>query len=134
MKTRLTKEQSQRLIELGLGTSTTVYAISETGTYCGYDREIVVTDGGYLDDYVSKERVFTLDDLLRILPKWIKYRNMLLWLNIRVDQYEEKWCAEYKGGTYDCDEADTFQCEEELVDCLYILLIHIIENNYIKLN
>lgn len=73
----------------------------------------------------------TLTDVLSILPKWIKYRNMLLWLIIRVDQYEEHWCCAYQGGTYDCDEADTLQSSEELIDALYELLVNCIEDKLI---
>jgi len=88
----------------------------------------------YEEEYNGQRHlVFTLADLFGILPKWIKYRNMLLWLNIAVDQYEEKWCAAYRGGTYDNDEADTFQSADELVDCLYLLLVHIIENKYMMI-
>lgn len=116
MKLELTKEQSARLIELGVDAS----KASEN------------TTPGAWADAGHGEPIFTLADLIGLLPKWIKYRYELYWLDMRVDKYQEHWCADYRGGTYDCDEADTFQSAEELIDCLYKLLVFLITENIWK--
>ena len=116
MKLELTKEQSARLIELGVDASKA--------------NGVIYTDPYDLDDAVE-QKVFTLIDLIGLLPKWIKYRHYLLYLEMGVDKWEEHWYACYKS-EQDCDEADTFQSAEELIDSLYELLVFLITENLWK--
>ncbi|MCM1225131.1 MAG: hypothetical protein NC548_62840 [Lachnospiraceae bacterium] len=109
MKTKLTTDQSSRLIELGIDER-------KASKEQWFGRE---------NFYCS---IFSLADLLALLPKWIKHRHYLCYLEMGVDRYEEHWYACYKSDQ-DCDEAGSFQSAEELIDCLYEMLIFLIENN-----
>lgn len=131
MKTELTTEQSKRLMDLGVGSdkASKCWVTDPNDDEC----QQLVNHDEYCYEYAAlkPQPVFTLSDMLSILPKWIKYRNMLLWLRIRVDQYEERWCCVYEEGTCDNDEADTFQSAEELIDALYELLVNCIKDKLI---
>ena len=131
MKTTLTPEESQRLIALGVDpdlASATRYTISETEEYCGYKREITVTYG-YIDNYLSANSIFTLTDILSILPKEIEIDGKKENLNIVMDNFgalvgypkfhEKHGCA---------------FVTPELIDALYQLLIWAIEKGYVKTN
>ena len=80
-----------------------------------------------------RAEMFTDSDLIRLLPKWIKHRNMLLWLHIYVDEHTDEWCVEYKCGEYGVDEAENCQSSKELVNCLYEMLRYLINNNYMRI-
>lgn len=115
MKLELTIEQSSRLIEIGVDAS----MASENTTPGAW------ADAGY------GEPIFTLADLIGLLPKWIKHRYYLCYLEMGVDKWEEHWYACYKS-EQGCDEANTFQSAEELIDCLYELLVFLITENLWK--
>ncbi len=116
MKTDLTTKQSARLIELGVDRN---YASSAKGMYT------IGSPARELDP------IFSLTDLLTIIPKWIKYRHYLLWLNMGVDQYDERWWCAYKD-IYDNDEDETYKSAPELIDALYELLVGCIEEKLIN--
>ena len=135
MKTKLTVEESQRLIELDVDpdlASATRYTISETEEYCGYERKITVTNG-YIDNYLSKDRVFTLADILNILPKEIIADTLMgedfpCALTIRWDENRKVWhCA------YECLPLPlTVGVSPELIDALNTLLIWVLKNGHSK--
>lgn len=132
MKDKLTIEQSQRLIELGVNqsrASATRYNISETEVYCGYAREIVVTDG-YITDYVSQEPIFTLADILSLLPKEIEapdYWGEVDTCSLGITTNNDVWEVSYYGVD------NVFRKAPELIDALYTLLVWAIENDYLNL-
>lgn len=133
MKTELSKEQSKHLIDLGVG-SDKASKCWVTDPNDDESKQLVNHDEYCYECAALKPQpVFTLTDMLSIIPKWIKYRNMLLWLQIRVDEYQELWCCEYEGGPYGCDNADTFQSAEELIDALYELLVYCINEKLITI-
>ena len=73
----LSIEQMQHLKELGVDTSKASakeYIISETESYCGYSRSIVVIDG-YIENYIEENIIFTLQDILDLLPVEIEKEN-----------------------------------------------------------
>lgn len=135
MKTELTLEQSARLIELGVDASkasATKYEISETETYCGYAREIVVVDG-YIDDYLCRENIFTLADILELLPKEIK--------NVYGDPYglNLNWDKDWEAAYFNvaqfmfCQGGVLHYCTApELIDALHELLVWCINNKHIE--
>lgn len=131
MKTTLTPEQSQRLIELGVDpgkASATRYIIAETEVYYGYSREVIVTDG-YINDYVGQEPVFTLTDILSLLPKVIKVDGITYNLNIDYPPICQV-AASYIDG--DGDSLKGMMCTE-LIDALFELLVWCITNKHIEL-
>ena len=137
MKTKLTVEESQRLIELGVDpdlASATRYTISETEEYCGYERKITVTNG-YIDNYLSKDRIFTLADILNILPKEIIADTIMgedfpCALAIKWDENRKEWYCAYECLPHPLNVGKL----PELIDALYQLLIWAIENGYVKPN
>lgn len=140
MKDRLTPEQSQHLIELGVDASkasATRYIVSETEVYCGYSREVIVTDG-YISDYVDQESIFTLSDILSLLPKeihdteiWEQWEHF--YLVIETD-CNGTWLAtyrEYSGGEIVMEIGE--KVAPELIDALFELLVWCITNKHIEL-
>lgn len=134
MKTILTVEESRRLIDLGVDpklASATRYTISETEEYCGYKREITVTYG-YINNYLSADSIFTLADILSILPKEIKTGVAIFHLNIDYPLVNQV-AARY----VDPDDVDNDilgkMCDE-MIDALYHLLIDVIKRGYVQTN
>lgn len=109
MKTELTTEQSQHLIELGVPKAKA--------------NEVIFNPNN--DDY---DFVFKLTDLLEILPKEIDGLN-----DITIQHTLHGWhcgyghCAEYNGFFL-----ATQYCKDELIDSLYELLCWCIENGHLK--
>ena len=110
MKTELTKEQSQHLIDLGVPKE-------KASEFEPFDKQ---------DDGVF---IFTLTDLLKILPKEIKtedniYRQTMLWGGF-------SYFVGYR--IHDTDRWLFQIClTKELIDALYELTIWCIENGYLK--
>ena len=134
MKTILTVEESRRLIDLGVDpklASATRYTISETEEYCGYKREITVTYG-YINNYLSADSIFTLADILSILPKEIEDSNLDI-ISTQVDIKNHKkvsgWIATYIDSHNDLafGNESVFQ-SPELIDALNQLLIWCLES------
>ena len=134
IKTTLTVEESQRLIELGVDpkmASTT--CINFNGTYAyvsGEDSETVrdCVNGQY---YTEECSCFTLTDILSILPKEIIADTIMgedfpCALTIRWDENRKVWhCA------YECLPLPLTVGESpELIDALNSLLIWAIESNH----
>ena len=119
MKSQLTKEQSQHLIELGFPKWRV--------------QEIKPSDVS-LKDWTP---TITLTDLLEILPKEIEYKEEEFSFMCPIDitygsdtsEDSNVWFASYDdyGGT-----GFEFQfCQKELIDALYELCVWMIENKYL---
>ena len=116
MKSKLSPEQSHRLIELGVDPS------RASGSAKVYEP---------IDDnhrWESETPIFTLTDILSILPKTFL-------LHGDICQLEIKWHGDEWVAKYDDSESDYFYTEHspELSDALYELLVWTIEHRYIKL-
>ena len=111
MKTLLTVEESQRLIDLGVDPKLASYT------------DVVADESG--NHYVEK-LIFSLTDILSILPKEINGYH----LNIEASEQGYEVC--YKlWDTYHFMGATE---SPELIDALYQLLIWCLEHKIIKLN
>lgn len=113
MKTVLTREQSDKLLLLG------VPANKAYTWYLGNNPE------------VRNDHVFCLTDLLKILPERINrdevcntYREAL----ITMSYMDEGWVCEYRGLIY----KGGLKYKTELIDSLYELLLWVIEAGYLK--
>ena len=106
MKTQLTEEQSQHLIDLG-----------------------VPKEKASIKQDIYGPALFTLTDLLEILPKEIEYNDSLYFLHIqrlRFGIYSMKY--ENYSGEY---LRSNFIHNKEFIDALYELTVWCIENKYI---
>lgn len=77
------------------------------------------------------KEIFTLADLLSLLPKHIPFANAEWYLNIQWDILDNKWHVQY----LDFDHYDEVVKEEEapeLIDALYLLTLAVI--NHVKLD
>lgn len=113
MKTQLTREQSDKLLELG------VPANKAYTWYLGNNPE------------ARNDHVFNLTDLLKILPKYIEgneVRNEDGKAFIIISYIDDIWNCTYGGLSY----KDGFKCKSELIDALYELLLWVIEAGYLK--
>lgn len=107
MKEQLTKEQSQHLIELGVPKDKASRCISEGG-----NSDVFRVDGGYITKRGTVYSIFTLIDLLEILPKEIKNRN-----DINMEWHSLMEC--YVVGYGSIETSRRFA--KELIDALYEL-------------
>lgn len=103
MKTQLTKEQSAHLINLGVPKE----KASEFDHDCRVD-------------------VFSLTDLLEILPKEIEYQDLKYQIRI---EWDEEWYADYVEDGY---SGVITAKAEELIDALYELCVWCLESKYLK--
>lgn len=109
MKNCLSAVQSAKLIELGISS----YKASETELY---------------DDTVSQwtgkgDPIFTLNDLLNIIPKKIDEYNLTINANIA------EWCVAYESDNFEFDINKTvirkrifIQYSDELIDAIFNVL------------
>ena len=112
MKSKLTPEQSQRLIELGVDPSK-------------------VSEFEYLDPYGLDDAIptgvpiFTLSDILSLLPKEV--RNEELEVKLVLEGLDDHWRASYVFiGSFDVRQ---YYDAPELIDALYELLIWVLKNH-----
>lgn len=75
--------------------------------------------------------IFTLADLLSLLPKHIPFANAEWYLNIQWDISWGKWYAQYLDFDHD-DEVVKEEEAPELIDALYLLTLAVI--NHVKLD
>ncbi len=116
MKTELTIEKSQRLIELGIDANRASKTVSTT-----------INEEEYND---PKHYIFALTDLLSILPKEIKHGTTTYHLNIDYPPIEQV-AVRYITEDDDFDSLYGMMCDE-LIDALYKLTIWLIENKYLQ--
>ena len=122
MKTKLTPEQSHRLIELGVTPS----KASEIHPYC--DGVSQWTNRGY--------SIFTLTDILALLPKRID--NLILSIfgtgfDELTEESKEGWMASYVTEFMEAESKNMIFQAPELIDALYELLVWCITNKYLKI-
>ena len=130
MKTQLTAEESAKLIELGVSPE----RASETrmdfnGTYAyvqGEESQLVrnCVNGHF---YVEECRIFTLADILDILPKEVKIHRDGDTLSMIYH------CGQWRVGYSNCAEyCNHTKVAPELIDALYSLLVWCLEKGYVK--
>lgn len=122
MKQALSVWQSAELIKRG------VSANKASDTYVG--RWEHSSEGSFADPE-SVEPLFTLADLLSLLPKHIPFANAEWYLNIQWDISWGKWCVQYLDFDHD-DEVAKEEEAPELIDALYMLTLAVI--NHVKLD
>ena len=112
MKTELTKEQSEKLLSLGLDPETPSY---------GYD-------------YIT----FGIGDLIALLPRFIKRKRIDKGFileskyDLTIQNYNKKWMVAYIDGG--ANVAAVIFGEYHLIDGLYNLVLWCVEHGYIKTN
>lgn len=113
MKTTLTKEQSQHLIDLGVPKEK-------------------ASDSWHFKPVDVYYPIFTLSDLLEILPPEIW--NFDIEGNMQFSMVYEngKWNVSYTEEYYERHKCCIGYSKEELVDALYELCVWTIENGYLK--
>lgn len=122
MKTTLTIQESAELIKRGVKRN------KASGTYVGRWEH---SSEGSFPDPESVEPLFTLADLLSLLPKHIPFANAEWYLNIQWEILWGKWHVQY----LDFDHDNKVVKEEEapeLIDALYLLTLAVI--NHVKLD
>lgn len=131
----LSIERMQHLKELGLDTSkanAVIYTISETESYCGYSRECILIEG-YLENYLSRNPTFTLQDILELLPSCIKedFGDCYYLMIEQLSNDEEKdWNIRYCLSDYSLSKIQFASLN--LLDAAYEMLCWCIENNYVS--
>lgn len=159
MKTELTREQSAHLIELGVSADkasmcmldldydSEVIPREDVWEECGrllanvndevidVDRKIVSKDSDFDHSYENDNPIFTLADVIAMLPKGIIYEGLSCKLRI-TSWYDEPYFAGYEnqigkyimGNPYDAPFS-----AEELIDALFDLLLWAIGHGHIDL-
>lgn len=118
MKTKLTVEESQRLIELGVNPK-----MASNTTITDYDLDMVY--------YAPR---FSVGDLINILPKEIEDSNLnIISTQVKNHKKVSGWIVTYVNNYNDLAFGDesVFQ-SPELIDALNKLAIWCLENNHIK--
>lgn len=135
----LSFEQMQKLKELGIDTSKASMAVYNI--YAGKEKEydILAANGvfaekqehdrfGYgIHNVVSfdKKPVFTFHDIIELLPREVTdYADYQLSINKQRDSYSVSY-----------ENTDSFLvsfCRVELLDCLYEMLLWVIDNDYLE--
>lgn len=133
MKRKLTREESQHLIDLGIPKEK-----ASAFEYIG-ELEWDICDN-YLDNPINeKAPIFTTDDLLEILPEEIEVEDKELkdWCNLDIQIYRESVDVSYNTwsdcGYGSCWLGTPYFSRKELIDALYRLVCWCVENKYIKL-
>lgn len=125
MKNQLSIEQSQKLISLGVDpklASAICLDFNGTFAYISGEEADWVKDRINEHYYTENPIVFSLADLLSILPKEIDDNGITDTLNIWVEDNE--WCAKYEPASDEFISLSDSYCESpELIDALYQLLI-----------
>lgn len=124
----LSIEQMNHLKKLGVDTSeasTKEYIISETESYCGYSRSIVIIDG-YIEHYIEENKTFTLQDILDLLPTEIEKENRNY--QLEVFRNPQRYFVSY----YWLDNLLISLNEVEFIDAAYEMLCWVIKNGYLE--
>ena len=132
MRNLLTAEESAKLIELGVSperASEICIDFNGAGRYayvCGEEAQLVryCVNGHF---YVEECRIFTLADILDILPKEIEDYHL------SIESFKETHYTTYIRDNYD-DYLIPHKDAPELIDALYSLLVWCLEKGYVKLN
>ena len=115
MKTQLTNEQSEHLMSLG-----------------------VPEEKASIKQDMYGPALFTLTDLLEILPKEIEYKGKVYMIETFWNKLVQGWCTWYRTAemtplclNQDIANNPTF-IETELIDALYELCVWCLKNNHLK--
>ena len=135
MKSLLTAEESAKLIELGVSperASGICMDFNGAGRYAyvyGEEAQLVrhCVNGHF---YVEECGIFTLADILDILPREIRHNGCTYKLNIDYPPIGMV-AARYNSEDDDLDSLKGYLCEE-LIDALYSLLLWCLEKGYVK--
>lgn len=155
MKTQLTAEESAKLIELGVSPERASMCLlnfdydrevipcedvwEENGRLLAnvndevidVDRKIVTKDSDFDYSYANDNPIFTLADILDILPKEPKYDSIGRPFTLHIREYKGDWRVWYAR-----DGADVMigsgKHVPELIDALYSLLLWCLEKGYVK--
>ena len=122
MKTILTVEESQRLIDLGVDPK---MATSKT---------TIIEEAGLCGRWESEVLLFSLTDILIILPKSYFSEEHFAEMVLSIEVCDNKWFANYRyycGG--ELAGQDVEREAPELIETLYQLVIWCLENKIIKL-
>ena len=124
IKTTLTLEESARLIELGVDPKMASECVSAMKV-CASGRGIIRLP--------ESNPIFTLTDLLSILPKSYFSEEYYAEMNLSIAVLNGKWFVDYRyysGG--ELAAQDVGREAPELIDALNKLAIWCLENNHIK--
>ena len=132
-KTKLTVEQSAKLIELGVDASLASKCRVQHEADFEVEYRIVPHDEFcYEMASLNPQPIFDLSDILSILPKEIKFGITTYHLNIDYPPINQV-AARYIDEDDEDNDLKGFMCGE-LIDSLYLLLIWVIEIGFVKLN
>jgi hypothetical protein len=135
MKTELTTEQANKLIQCGISPRKAgMVRLDFNGTYAYvYGEETqTVRDCVNGQFYVEESRIFTLNDLFSLLPERKAFANAEAYLNIYFELAGHRWVAQY----LDYDKDDDVIGEEsapELIDALYSLCLWGVKRGYVEI-
>lgn len=139
MKTKLTIEESAKLIELGVDpkmAKSVCLDFNGTYAYISGEETKTVVDWVNMEYYTEQPVVFTLTDILSILPKEIEDSNLDI-ISTQVDIKNHKkisgWMVTYIDSHNDLafGYESIFQAPE-LIDALNPLLIWVLKNGHLK--
>lgn len=141
MKTTLTPQESATLIAKGISADkASMVRLDFNGTYAYVSGEETQTVRDCVNGqfYVEENRVFTLSDLLSLLPKEITVTMEFYGVDrlacLHISSTNEKWYVSYK---YEFEERE-YWCKmfnsEDITDALYKLLLWAIDHNHVKLD
>lgn len=115
MKDRLTPEQSKRLIEIGVEPNKA-------------SKREIVHDPNPKKEYIAI--IFTLTDILSLLPKEIKHKGDPYGLDIN---WDDSWSASYFNAVNfvipNKEGSIAFEQAPELIDALFELLCWVLKNH-----
>lgn len=117
MKTTLTYKESKHLKELGVD--------PKLASVCADDvpeNEKPSWDAPNMIEILESQLVYSLDDLLSILPKKITDRRGVYNLTIGVNS-EDLWYAKYLNDHECWDSLNSYQDAHELCDCIYDMIV-----------
>lgn len=151
LKTQLTAEESAKLIELGVSPERASMCLlnldydsevipcedvwEENGRLLAnvndevidVDRKIVTKDSDFDHSYANDNPIFTLSDILDILPKKVKIHHDGDTLSMIYH------CGQWRVGYSNCAEyCNHTKVATELIDALYSLLLWCLEKGYVK--
>ena len=133
MKTRLTAEESAKLIELGVSPerASNMWVKSSSRSYTCEKNNLLLDTLAWRKENVSNSEnygfIFTLADILDILPKKVKIHRDGDTLSMIYH------CGQWRVGYSNCAEyCNHTKVAPELIDALYSLLLWCLEKGYVK--
>ena len=129
----LSVNQMQKLKELGIDTSKASIRVGQMIFTHGdpwyekeeYDVYLFDHEDNYTNCFVEKYRTFTSQDIIELLPREVTdYADYHLLISKQRDSYSVSY-----------ENTDSFLvsfCRVELLDCLYEMLLWVIDNDYLE--